>query len=533
MTRRPEITPIGQVVLKKIEQLLETNSDHVAVIYEDVPDHPAVPYDHINQCTLSLLHFLKREGFLVERGVIGICLGNTHHFVISFTAVTASRTIAALFGPDSPPMDLLNQLNDSRAETLITTAEIYLQLLEQSRHWAHLKNVVLVNRFGKPLDVKGFNVYTWTQVIAHKPKFHFHQHSTGPNDPALLIYPEKPRRNHNAILLSHSALLTKAKTMASIISKRLSSTQSQFEIITAPSHVMEGVVHILNAVLAQRTLVACEDKADIICDTLTKYQPNYLTVTINTALEMVKFPLPPLTDVRSVQVLGIISHCIGRDVAEELVRKFNNVKHFVQTLRIPELLNYSCLSAGIKDVGNCGTVLDDVECKIIDTETGKSVLAHEVGELWVKSPTLMCGYWGDPQAKANVITHDGWYLTGKLAKFDEHGNLHYVAESNEVIFVQSSPVYPPLLEEKILEHPKVADCAVVGVSHKKYGKVPRAFIVKLSMDLTEGEIHEHVKHCCLAEEELLGGLYFVSKIPRNASGGVDKQLLVKLFVLRK
>ncbi|CAD5209266.1 unnamed protein product [Bursaphelenchus okinawaensis] len=739
------IVPLGQRVLRVMEDIIEDDPDRVIMIYDEVEVNSKVPYDHVYQCTLSLLNFLQREHLLGYHNVIGICLENCHQFIVAFTAVTSVNSIAALFDPEASSNDLLNQVNSSKAETLITTAEVFLQLLEQSRHWTSLRNVILVNRFGKPMDIKGFNVFTWSQVISHKPSFNKDKVTfTVKTDPALLIYPEKPRRSHDGILISHAALITKQEATLQFINTCLqdckpkdpnisyvngfsngtvsvedtvtsendqdlsvnghdssengfdshehqqmvddyindkenssddeaysnpsyeeyneegdddytvndnedyeeipntefstncttivteNSTQSpnnapKTTIISTPPHLIEGVIHVLNAVMSKDTILLCQNKGEVILNAVSKYRPVYLSITINCALEITKMKLESDEDEKngdeehekkkkkkkekeeqnkekeeqkeenkeqkqkkeveieaqkaknkedkikkenkeeqknqkeeqgeqkeekqqqqaqkakkeeeydltSVKVLDISSHCVGRYVAQQLVEKFTEVDHFVQTVRIPEVLNYSCLSKGKALVGHCGQAMKGVRYKIIDPETDKEVIVGSVGELWLKSPTFLTEFWGNPEGKANVITHDGWYLTGKLATKDVHNNLIYVCDANEVIYVQSSPVYPTLLEEKLLSHPKVLDCAVVGVSHKKLGKVPRAFIVKLDLELTEEEVFDHIRENGSSEEELLGGVYFVSKIPRNASGGVDKQLLVKLFVLKK
>ena len=117
--------------------------------------------------------------------------------------------------------------------------------------------------------------------------------------------------------------------------------------------------------------------------------------------------------------------------------------------------------------GSCGHLLPGVQARI----------DQESGELWIRSPALMTGYLGRPDATAATVDADGWLHTGDVAHFDENGALFVVDRIKELIKVKAFQVAPAELEAVLRTHPGVADAAVVGIPDERSGEVPKAFVV--------------------------------------------------------
>ncbi len=127
-------------------------------------------------------------------------------------------------------------------------------------------------------------------------------------------------------------------------------------------------------------------------------------------------------------------------------------------------------------VGSIGLPLPDTEAQIVDLETGKPVNVGETGELAVKGPQVMKGYWNKPEETALVL-NDGWLLTGDIAHMDEDGYFYITDRKKDLIKTKDYSVYPRELEDVLYEHPAVKLCAVVGKPDALAGEVPKAYIV--------------------------------------------------------
>lgn len=126
--------------------------------------------------------------------------------------------------------------------------------------------------------------------------------------------------------------------------------------------------------------------------------------------------------------------------------------------------------------GSIGIPLPGIELRLVD-EDGEDALAGDPGELWVRGPNVFAGYWDDPEATAAVVTPDGWLRTGDLGVLGDDGNLQLVDRAKDLIIVNGFNVVPAEVENVLIQHPRVADVAVVGEPSDRTGEAVRAVIV--------------------------------------------------------
>ena len=153
--------------------------------------------------------------------------------------------------------------------------------------------------------------------------------------------------------------------------------------------------------------------------------------------------------------------------------------------------------------GSIGLPLPSTEVSIRDDE-GNEVGFDTPGELCVRGPQVMQGYWGRPDATAEVISEDGWLRTGDMATIDEEGYLRIVDRKKDMIIVSGFNVYPNEIEDVVALHPGVLEVGAVGVPDEKSGEVPKIVVVKKDPDLTSEALIEHCR------EQLTG-----YKVPRH------------------
>ncbi|MFW5735262.1 MAG: long-chain-fatty-acid--CoA ligase, partial [Oceanidesulfovibrio sp.] len=131
---------------------------------------------------------------------------------------------------------------------------------------------------------------------------------------------------------------------------------------------------------------------------------------------------------------------------------------------------------GVRKVGSIGLPLPDTDCRIVDLATGKDLPPGKPGELLIKGPQVMRGYWNKPEETAEAL-RDGWFVTGDIATMDEDGYFRIVDRKKDMIITAGYNVYPREVEEVLMEHPGVKEAAVVGKRHKTRGELVQAYVV--------------------------------------------------------
>jgi long-chain acyl-CoA synthetase len=175
--------------------------------------------------------------------------------------------------------------------------------------------------------------------------------------------------------------------------------------------------------------------------------------------------------------------------------------------------------------GSVGRAAPTVELRIVDAD-GKDAQPGERGEIWIKGPTVMAhGYWRRPDANAAAFT-DGWFHTGDIGYLDRDGFLFLVDRAKDMIIRGGENVYCVEIENRIVEHPAVADAAIIGVPHPELGEEVKAVVqIEPGHTLTEDEVRTWVA-ATLANFKVPTYVELrQDPLPRNASGKLLKNLL--------
>lgn len=166
----------------------------------------------------------------------------------------------------------------------------------------------------------------------------------------------------------------------------------------------------------------------------------------------------------------------------------------------------------------------DTDCRILDTVTGEELPQGEVGELAVKGPQVMLGYWNRPEETAAVLK-DGWLLTGDVGYMDENGYFYIVDRKKDMIIAGGFNIYPREVEEVLFEHPSIQEAAVIGVPDPYRGETVKAFIVfKDGKQASEEELEAHCRKK-LAAYKIPRKYEFRTELPKTMVGKVLRRQL--------
>lgn len=222
-------------------------------------------------------------------------------------------------------------------------------------------------------------------------------------------------------------------------------------------------------------------------------------------------PMAPALVKRAIEVFGpILAQGYGAGETCSLVTVLTEQDHL-------------CEGGDYRRLASCGRCYFETDLRVVNDHF-QDVQPGEVGEIVVKGPDIMQGYWRAPHLTAEVM-HDGYYLTGDLATVDEQGYVFIVDRKKEMIISGGFNIYPSEVEQVLYSMPQVFEAAVVGVPDEQWGEAVRAVIVlKPGMALQEQDVIEHCAQA-LAGFKKPRAVDFVSELPKNPNGKVVRRLI--------
>ena len=212
------------------------------------------------------------------------------------------------------------------------------------------------------------------------------------------------------------------------------------------------------------------------------------------------------------------------DIPVELIRRVHEDLPF-QTL----VTGYGLTECGTATLSRPGDSFEDIATTVGVPCDGIEVRIADDGEVLVRGYSVMQGYLDDPAATADAIDHDGWLHTGDLGVFTDTGRLRVIGRKKDMFIVGGFNAYPAEIEGFLLEHPAVAQAAVIGVPDERMGEVGKAFVVLRSSERTKDAASE-ADLIAWSKERMAGykvprSVVVVDALPLNASGKVMKDQL--------
>lgn len=217
----------------------------------------------------------------------------------------------------------------------------------------------------------------------------------------------------------------------------------------------------------------------------------------------------------------------GMAVQKGVAEKWKNAtrKPLIEAYGLTETSPAACINPmTLKEYnGYIGLPIPSTEVQIKDDE-GNELADNEVGELCIKGPQVMQGYWNRPEETAQVMTNDGFFRTGDLGFMNEDGFVKIVDRKKDMILVSGFNVYPNEVEEVVCEHEKILECAAVGIPHEKSGEVVKIFVVRKDPSLTKEEVLEYCK-ANLTGYKVPKEVEFKSELPKTNVGKILRRSL--------
>lgn len=311
-------------------------------------------------------------------------------------------------------------------------------------------------------------------------------------------------------------------------------------ILTVPLYHVAGIQAMLAAVYGGRTLVmmrqfevkewmetVAREKATraMLVPTMLKRvidDPDFAHHDL-ASLKVITYgaaPMPSAVIKKAIEVMPWVRfiNAFGQTETASTIAALGPEDHMIEGTEEEREKKLKRLTSSI------GRPLSDVEVKIVDSD-GNTLPPGSTGEILVRGPRIMTGYWGDKEKSSQVLTPDGWLKTGDMAWLDEEGYIYLSGRGDDMIIRGGENISPEEVENVLQSHPKVEEAAVIGVSDPEWGQQPRAILVlKRDTHATPDEIIEFCRDR-LAGFKRPRSVVFVDALPYNQMGKVVKKEL--------
>lgn len=342
---------------------------------------------------------------------------------------------------------------------------------------------------------------------------------------AVLPYSSGTTGIPKGVMLSHRNLV------ANVAQCRINIDLKNSDRVLAvlPFFHIYGMTVLLNLALKQRATLVTMPKFDLVqfLDNIQTYKCTYLYIAPPIAVALAKHPIVDQYDISTVHTIFSGAAPLDGDTAEAAGRRLG--ARMMQGYGMSELSPVSHAMPYTRHdipVSSVGTILPNIVCKLVDTETGAEITEigedgqTRPGELWVKGPNVMLGYLGKPDATAETLDADGFLHTGDVAVYHEGGYFSIVERVKELIKYHGYQIAPAELEALLLSHPQVLDAAVIGVQGDDHEEIPKAFVVAApDSGLTEEDVKAFVAEN-VAPYKKVRSVEFIDQIPKSTSGKI-------------
>jgi long-chain acyl-CoA synthetase len=522
---RPSLQYPSYPYAEMLARTAERYPEHVAVVCNDVN----LTYRELDALVNSFANALLDLG--IGKGqTVCLFMANRAEYVISWFAIASIGAVASPMNPSYKEREVAYQLSNSEAVALIVQQEL----------------LPLVQADGRTQGIPPHHGRTQ----GSPPRIHPTPDPTGPNEPlrfqdllrthapapptgrepgwedvVALPYSSGTTGLPKGVMLSHKNLVCNA--YQSVATARI--TFEDRLLVFVPLYHIYGIMLMGLAALSGARLVLMERFEAGRCLQLIQEQGITILYSVPQVLAVLnEWPQLHDYDLHTVR----FTQCGAAPVPPPLARRFEQRTH------IPVMTSYGLTEAApgthsnpvydarLMKVETIGLPIHDTQQKIVDIETGQVELGvGEEGELIVQGPQVMQGYWKVPEATAEAL-RDGWPYTGDIGWRDEEGYVTITDRKKELIKFKGFSVAPAQLEALLLEHPAVADVAVIASPDEEAGEVPKAFVV-----LRAGYEHQSADELMawtngkLATYKNVREIEFIDAIPRNPSGKILRRVL--------
>ncbi len=459
----------------------------------------------------------KVAAALAERGIgkgdeVAMLVPNTPYYAVVFHGILRAGAVVTTINSLYTPDEIAYQLRDSRAKMMFTIS-LFLDraTAAAAQDGVGVSEIIVLDGAEGHASLRDL-----LATSAAPPEVHI--------DPAVdlatLPYSSGTTGRAKGVMLTHRNLVANLCQ----IRPMFDTGEGTRILAVLPFFHIYGLVVLMNNGLYRGATVVTMPKFDLaeFLRVISEHKCDRIYIAPPLAVALAKHPIVDEFDLSHVDMVfsgaapldAELGHAVAKRIGCKVRQGYGMTEMSPVSHCIPD-------DRGDIDLNTVGPCIPNMECRLVDPDTGQDVGVGERGELWCRGPNIMAGYLNDRDATALTIDGDGWLHTGDLATVDEDGNFTIVDRVKELIKYKGYQVPPAELEALLLTHDKIADAAVIGVKDDEGEEVPKAFVVKQAAgaDLTEDEVMLFVAER-IAPHKKVRAVEFIESIPKSASGKI-------------
>ena len=505
----PEI-PFGEMLWESAQRFPEK----IAIVFQG----QKISYRELDGLANSFANALAKLG--VKKGDrVGLYMTNRPEYVISVYGIARLGAVFTPMNPTYKEGEIEHQLRDAEASVLVVQESLYPLVRNVRTHLGNLQ-VILVGQRAES------GTYLFRDLLRQSsPKHPPQVQLSWTEDLVALPYSSGTTGLPKGVMLTQQNLV--ANNIQFISSGRISEHDTM--LLFLPFYHIYGIMLMGGGLYAGATLVIME--AFDLERSLMLAQQHHVTlyyavppilVALDHSSRATQYPLP---DLRYIMV-GAAP--LAPDVAQRVQDKLHvTVLQGYGLTEASPVTHLNPVDQGRIKLDSVGLSVPNQEQRIVDLEHGERDLdVGEIGELYVRGPHIMKGYWKAPDETAYAL-RDGWLATGDIARMDRDGYVYIVDRKKEMIKYNGFSVSPAEVEAVLFQHPAVADCAVIGKPDAEAGEIPKALIMlRPGEDVTPEALMAFVESR-VAGYKKIRDVEFVVSIPKTASGKILRRVLIE------
>jgi long-chain acyl-CoA synthetase len=501
------------------------------------PDQPAtaflgikVTFKEVKQQADKLAMALTKLG-IGKGDRVGVMLPNCPQYIISFFAITRLGAIVVNINPIYTAREVEFVAKDSGMRAIIVLdmlAPVVLGVLAQTS----IENVITTSVLaysGNPTSAPAApeGTLSFSELIAAVAKPVLPRvEIDAKEDIAALVYTGGTTGLPKGAMLTHYNLFAATVMCELWGGPYVKRGEGAFLLVIPYFHIYGLVVGCIYAThIGAMQIPIPKFDPNLLLDAIKNYQPTFFPGVPTLFISLINNPAAVNSGLDRVHRFNSGSAPLPVEVIEQFEAMSGAALLEGYGMTETSAITTSTALLAQRKPGSIGFPMTSTECKIVDLETGKSEMpVGSEGELCIRGPQIMKGYWNKPEETANTL-REGWLYTGDIARMDEEGYLYIVQRKKDMIIVSGFNVYPTEIEDVLFTHPALQECAVIGVPDKYRGESVKAFLVLKPG--TQATAEEIIEFCGdkLAKYKIPTFIEFMTALPKSAVGKVLRREL--------
>ncbi|MGB4370639.1 MAG: long-chain fatty acid--CoA ligase [Dethiobacteria bacterium] len=509
-----------------IKQTTAENDDLIALVFMGNEITYRKMQENIDRIAAALTDLGVKKG---DR--VALMLPNCPEYVYTYYACMKLGAIVVQMNPLYMPDEVEFIIKDSGAKYFVGV-DAAIESFQQARKKVDLEQVIIVRLFWT--EVEGENLW-YDELLQNYPPESLEAEIDPQEDVAVFQYTGGTTGLPRACMLTHYNLVANVTQIKEWLKEWVDKVfaekgRQHFGIGILPLFHSYGMTCVMNTGLSlpSAQVLIPQFNADALLQAIVQYRPALFPAVPTIYIAVANHP-----QLADYQIHGIVEICnsgaapMPVDVMARFERDTGSKMLEGYGLSEASPVTHCNPLFGVRKPGSVGLPYPDTDCKIVDLVDGVTEMpVGEEGELLIKGPQVMKGYWNRPEETAETL-RDGWLYTGDIAKMDEEGYFYIVDRKKDLVITGGYNVYPREVDEVLFEHPKIAEAVTAGIPDDYYGEVLKAYVV-----LKEGEeatAEEIIEFCSqkLARYKLPRQVEFRSELPKSAIGKILRRELVK------